>query len=101
MANVERIAAASFTNALDKRREKVITRIKKNNSKAAAAITRIPPSAHYMFGGDHSQLAKVVELTKDLSSNANKGAKVSLHNARCVRGAGHAGGGQLGDQDRF
>ena len=72
MANVARIAVASFTNALDKRQEKVISRIKKNNSKAAAAITRIPPSAHYMFGGDHSQLANVVELTKALSSTANK-----------------------------
>ena len=48
MANVARIAAASFTNALDKRSEKVIARIKKNNSKSAAAITRIPPSAHYI-----------------------------------------------------
>ena len=27
---------------------------------------RIPPSAQFMFGGDHSQLAKVVELMKDL-----------------------------------
>ena len=72
MANVARIAAASFTNALDKRREKVIARIKKNNSKAAAAITRIPPSAHYMFGSNHSKLSKVVELSKDLSSAANK-----------------------------
>ena len=70
MANVARIAAASFTNALNKRREKGITRIKENNSRAAAAITRIPHSAHYMFGGDHSQLAKVVELTKNLSSTA-------------------------------
>ena len=43
MANVARIAAASFTNALDERREKVILRIKKTNSKAAAAITRIHP----------------------------------------------------------
>ena len=46
MANVARIVSASFTNALDKRQEKVISRIKKNNSKAATAITRIPPSAH-------------------------------------------------------
>ena len=40
LANVARIAAASFTNALDERREKVISRIKKTNSKAATAITR-------------------------------------------------------------
>ena len=54
MANIARIAAASFTNALDERREKVVSRIRKNNPKAAAAITRIPPSAQHMFGGDHS-----------------------------------------------
>ena len=72
LANVTRIAAESFTKALDERREKVISRIRKTNSKAASAITRIPPSAHFMFGGDHSQLAKVVELTKDLSSTANR-----------------------------
>jgi hypothetical protein len=33
MANVARIAASAFTNSLDKRREKVITRIKKTNTK--------------------------------------------------------------------
>ena len=32
LANVARIAAASFTNALDERWEKVISRIKKTNS---------------------------------------------------------------------
>ena len=72
MANVVRIAASSFTNSLEKRREKVIKKIETNNTKAAAAITRIPPSSFYMFGGDHSKLAKVVELTKDLSSTADR-----------------------------
>ena len=72
LANVTRIAAESFTKALDERREKVISKIRKTNSKAASAITRIPPSSHFMFGGDHTQLAKVVELTKDLSSTANR-----------------------------
>ena len=101
MANVARIAAASFTNALDKRREKVISRIKKNNSKAAAAITRIPPSAHYMFGGDHSQLAKVVELTKDLSSTANKPSINTPTNKSKYKGgngggASHSRGGHNG-----
>merc|ERR1711888_259021 len=72
LANVARIAAASFTNALDERWEKVISRIKKTNSKTATAITRIPPSSHYMFGGDHSQLAKVVGLMNDLSSTDNR-----------------------------
>ena len=49
ITNVARIAAAGFTDSLDKRREKVIARIKKNNTKAAVAITRIPPSSHHMF----------------------------------------------------
>ena len=100
MANVARIAAASFTNALDKRREKVVSRIKKNNSKAAAAIMRIPPSAHYMFGGDHSQLAKVVELTKDLSSTANKQSfntpTKSKYKGGSGGGASHSRGGHSG-----
>ena len=94
MANVARIAAVSFTNALDKRREKVITRIKKNNSNAAAAITRIPPLAHYMFGGDHSQLAKVVELTKDLSSTANKQSYINTPSKSKYKGGSGGGGSQ-------
>ena len=100
MANVARIAAASFTNALDKRQEKVVSRIKKNNSKAAAAIMRIPPSAHYMFGGDHSQLAKVVELTKDLSSTANRQSfntpTKSKYKGGSGGGASHSRGGHSG-----
>merc|ERR1711888_456478 len=54
LADITRVAAESFTKALDERRERVIAKIKKTNSKAAAAITTIPPSAHFMFGGDHS-----------------------------------------------
>ena len=50
LANVTRVAAESFTKALDERREKVIAKIRKTNSKAASAITMIPPSAHFMFG---------------------------------------------------
>ena len=94
LANVTRIAAESFTKALDERREKVISRIKKTNSKAAKAITRIPPSAHYMFGGDHSQLAKVVELTKDLSATANRRSFDTPKNKSRFRGGQGSGAGK-------
>ena len=94
LANVARIAAAPFTNALDERQEKVISRIKKTNSKSATAITRIPPSAHYMFGGDHSQLAKVVELTKDLSSTANRNSFTTPKDKSRFRGGQGSGAGK-------
>ena len=94
LANVTRIAAESFTKALDERREKVIYRIKKTNSKAASAITRIPPSAHFMFGGDHSRLAKVVELTKDLSSTANKNIFTTPKDKSKYRGGQGGGAGK-------
>ena len=94
LANVTRIAAESFTKALDERREKVISRIKKTNSKAATAITRIPPSAHYMFGGDHSRLAKVVELTKDLSSTANRNSFTTPKDKSKFRGGQGGGAGK-------
>ena len=63
-----RIAAGAFIDSLDKRREKLMTRVRKSNAKAAMAKTRIPPSSLHMFGGDHNQLAKVVELCKDLTA---------------------------------
>ena len=95
LANVTRIAAASFTNALDERRGKVISRIKKTNLRAATAITRIPPSAHHMFGGDHSQLQKVVELTKDLSSTANKNSFTTPTDKSKYKGGRGGGAGQV------
>ena len=98
MANVARIAASAFTDSLDKRREKVISRIKRNNTKAAVAITRIPPSSYYMFGGDHSQLAKVVELTKDLSTTADKPGYSHTPTKNKPKGGGGGGGG--GNQSR-
>ena len=94
LANVARIAAASFTDALDERREKVISRIKKTNLRAATAIARIPPSAHHMFGGDHSQLQKVVELTKDLSSTANKNSFTTPTDKSKYKGGRGSGAGQ-------
>ena len=54
-----------------------------------------------MFGGDHSQLAKVVEQTKDLSSTANRHSfntptdKPKFRGGR-GGGAGHSRGGQGG-----
>jgi len=91
LANITRVAAESFTKALDERRERVIAKIKKTNSKAATAITTIPPSAHFMFGGDHSKLAQVVELTKDLSSTANRSFTTPT-NSKYKSGRGGGGG---------
>ena len=113
MANVARIAASAFTDSLDKRREKVVSRIRRTNTKAAVAITRIAPSSYHMFGGDHSQLAKVVELTKDLSSTTNKpdynrtptknkpkggngGGGGGNHGQGSYHGGQHGGGGRGG-----
>ena len=67
-----RIAAGAFTDSLDKRREKVITMIRKSNTQAASAITRIPPFSHHIFGGDHNQLSKVAKLCEDLSATAER-----------------------------
>ena len=41
MLPVTRIAASAFTNSLDKRREKVLSRIKRKNTNAATTINRI------------------------------------------------------------
>ena len=72
IANASRIAAASYTNMLDRRREKVLSRIRKKNSTAATAINRIPPSSSHMFGGDHAKLERVVKLDRDLANNQTK-----------------------------
>ena len=40
VTNVARTAAGAFTDSLDKRREKIISRIRKSNGSAASAITR-------------------------------------------------------------
>ena len=93
IANVVRISASAFTNSLDKRREKVLSRIRRTNSKAATAINRIPPSATSLFGGDHSQLAKVVELTKDLSNTADRQGGYTPRTPRKKHRVGGGGGG--------
>ena len=71
LSNIARVSASAFTNIVDKRREKILSRIRKNNSNAATAINRIPPSAYSLFGGDHSQLEKVVKLTRDLTTTSS------------------------------
>ena len=72
IANLSRVSAASFIDTLDKRREKVLQKIRRTNPSAATAINRIAPSASYMFGGDHSRLEKVVKLNRDLISTTKK-----------------------------
>ena len=41
LSNITRISASAFNTALDKRREKVLDKIKRNNKLAATAINRI------------------------------------------------------------
>ena len=67
ISNISRIAAAYYTENLDRRRTRILDNIKKTNSSVATAIEKIMPSASTMFGGDHTRLEKVVKLTKDLS----------------------------------
>ena len=69
ISNISRMAAAHYTDNLDKRRARVLSNIKKNNPSVATAVEKILPSATTMFGGDHSRLEKVVKLTKDLSKS--------------------------------
>ena len=94
LASIARIATASFTGTLDERRDKVISKIRRSNTKAASAISRIPPSAHFMFGGDHSRLAKVVELTKDLTATANRRSFETPKNKLKFRGGQGSGAGK-------
>ena len=56
ISNISRMAAAHYTDTLDKRRARVLSNIKKNNPSVATAVEKILPSATTMFGGDHSRL---------------------------------------------
>ena len=47
VTNLAWIATGDFTDTLDKRREKVITRMKKSNTQAASAINKIHPSSQH------------------------------------------------------
>ena len=67
LAGAARTAAAYHIKILASRRDKVVSKIRTANSRAATAISKIPPSANGMFGGDAAELEKVVKLAKDLS----------------------------------
>ena len=75
IANISRVAAASFIKTLSKRREKVLEKIRKGNPSAATAINRMAPSASHMFGGDVKKLENVVKLNKDLVHSSRKGER--------------------------
>ena len=94
LANIARIATASFTGSLEERRGKVISKIKRSNTKAASVISRIPPSAHFMFGGDHRCLAKVVELAKDLTSTADRRSSNTPRSKPKYKGGHGSGAGK-------
>ena len=72
LANAARTAAAYHIKILSGRRDKIISKIRTANQRAATAISKIPPSASGMFGGDASQLEKVVKLAKDLSGSGRQ-----------------------------
>ena len=107
IANASRVAASFYTSMLDKRREKVLSRIRKKNSTAATAINRIPPSSSHMIGGDHAKLERVVKLNRDLANYQNKGNSAgSSHKPRPKYrgsgGQGHGGGrGGHGGSKKF
>ena len=83
--------------SLEKRREKVITRIRNSNTKATMAINQIPSSSQHMFRGDHNQLAKVVELSKELTTTSD----ISYNERTPIKkGSGGGGGHNLGGQGR-
>ena len=108
LSSVARVAASSYTNMLDKRREKVLSKIRRKNSNAATAIDRIPPSSSSMFGGDHSQLEKTVQLTKDLTtsgeksggSNGNRQTHYNNNKPKPKADAQGGGGGSQYNRDR-
>ena len=74
LAGAARTAAAYHIKILASRREKVISKVRSNNSRAATAISKITPSASGMFGGDNAELEKVVKLAGHLSSGNSKGS---------------------------
>ena len=104
LSSVTRVAASAFTNMLDKRREKVLSKIGAKNKNAASAIGRIPPSSSSMFGGDHSQLEKTVQLTKDLTTSGEKsggsGGGSRQYNKPKPRGGAQGSGGSHYKRDQ-
>ena len=72
LAIAARTAAAWHIKTMAVRRDKVIAKIAFVNQKAANAISKIPPSALGMFGGDAAELEKVVKLARDLGGNTRQ-----------------------------
>ena len=97
LASVSRIAASSFTKVLDKRREKVLAKIKRNNPMAASTISKLPPSANSLFGGDHDKLERVVKLSGHLNSSkkSRQGEQVGGSSYK-PRSSGRGGAGYKG-----
>ena len=105
LANAARTAAAYHIKILSGRRDKIISKVRTANPRAATAISKIPPSASGMFGGDASQLEKVVKLAKDLSGSGKQTFQNSTpfnnnnNNFRGKRGGGGFRGGQHGSSN--
>ena len=98
LAIAARTAAAWHIKTMAVRREKIIAKIAKVNQKAANAISKIPPSAHGMFGGDAAELEKVVKLARDLGGTSRpfQGASATpayTNNYNKNRGGGNTRGG--------
>ena len=64
LAIAARTAAAWHIKIMATRREKIVAKISKVNQKAANAISKIPPSAYGMFGGDAAELARHLDGSK-------------------------------------
>ena len=104
LANAARTAAAYHIKILANRREKVISKVRTGNPRAATAISKIPPSSSGMFGGDATQLENVVKLAKNLSGSGKQSfqgfnASASSSTTSNFRGRGTFRGG--GNQGSF
>ena len=102
LANAARTAAAYHIKILSSRRDKIISKVRTANPRAATAISKIPPSASGMFGGDASKLEKVVKLAKDLSGSGKPAFQNSTpsNNNNSFRGRrGNSRGGQHGSSN--
>ena len=64
--------AASHIKIMAVRRENVIAKIANVNQKAADANSKIPPSAHGMYGGDAAELEKAVKFARDLGGSVRQ-----------------------------
>ena len=97
LAIAARTTAATHIKIMAVRREKVVAKIANVNQKAANAISKIPPSAHGMFGGDAAELEKVVKLARDLGGSARQpfqGTSATHNNYNNKRGGGYTKSGR-------